>query len=88
VPLPVTLQAGWNELLYIGAAADVRDALASIAGKYASIYRWSNAGSGKPGWSSYHAGLPEWAQGFTTLQTCDAYSILVTEQVTLTPLQP
>ncbi|MGH2608501.1 MAG: hypothetical protein ACRDHF_05370, partial [Tepidiformaceae bacterium] len=87
VPLPVALKAGWNEFVYIGASADVRDALASIAGKYTSVYRWSNA-AGSSRWSSNHAAIPDWAQGFTNLDACGAYSIFVTEDVTLTPLQP
>ncbi len=87
VPLPVALKAGWNEFVYIGAPADVRDALSSIAGEYTSVYRWSNVG-GVAAWSSNHAGIPDWAQGFTQLDTCRAYSIFVTEDVVLTPLQP
>jgi hypothetical protein len=87
VPLPVALEAGWNEFVYIGASADVRDALSSIAGKYTSVYRWSNSG-GAAGWRSNHAEIPAWAQGFTHLDTCGAYSIFVTEDVLLTPLQP
>ena len=31
--MPVQLKAGWNDFVYIGATADVRDALSSIAGK-------------------------------------------------------
>jgi hypothetical protein len=87
VPLPVVLEAGWNEFVYIGASADVRDALSSIAGKYTSVYRWSNAGSAAR-WHSNHAGIPDWAQGFTQLDACGAYSIFVTEDVVLIPLQP
>lgn len=88
VPLPVALQPGWNDFVYIGASADVRDALASIAGSYTSVYRWSNTGDGTARWSSYYPGIPGWAQGFTTMETCVAYSIFVSGHVTLTPLQP
>jgi hypothetical protein len=87
VPLPVTLAAGWNEFVYIGASADARDALSSIAGKYTSVYRWSNTGGGGR-WQSNHAGIPQWAEGFTDLDACGAYAIFVTEEVVLTPLQP
>jgi hypothetical protein len=35
-----TLVAGWNNVTYTGAAGSPDTALASIAGKYASVYRW------------------------------------------------
>ncbi|MEX0782542.1 MAG: hypothetical protein WD557_07830 [Dehalococcoidia bacterium] len=88
VPLPVALKAGWNEFVYIGAPADVRDALSSIAGKYTSVYRWLNDEVSGERWASHHAGLPPWTQGFSSLDTCAAYSIFMTEDATLTPLQP
>jgi hypothetical protein len=87
LPLPVSLHAGWNEFVYIGASADLRDAFSSISGKYTSVFRWTNSGGGGR-WLSYHPALPSWAQGLNEIQSCGAYSIFVTEDVTLTPLQP
>ncbi len=40
VPLPVTLKPGWNDIVYIGASADVRDALHSVAGDYNGLFQW------------------------------------------------
>lgn len=88
VPLPVSLKPGWNEVVYIGATADVRDALDSIAGKYQDVYRWDAAGD-SPGWQVFGDGTqPAWASDFNELQACSAYEILVTEAASLTPLQP
>lgn len=88
VPLPVQLKAGWNDFVYIGATADVRDALGSIAGKYRDVYRWVNDGSGER-WSYFGtADTPDWARDFTSLEACGAYAVYLTEDATLTPLQP
>jgi hypothetical protein len=87
VPLPVSLKPGWNEFVYIGAQADVRDALASIEGKYTALFHWTNSGEGGR-WAGFHPGLPGWAQGLTSVEPCAAYSILMTEDATLVPLQP
>ena len=35
-----TLVAGWNNVSYTGASAPPSEALASISGQYASVYRW------------------------------------------------
>lgn len=88
VPLPVSLKPGWNEVVYIGATADVRDALGSIAGKYQDVYRWDSAGD-SPGWQVFGDGAqPAWASDFNNLEACSAYEILVTDAASLTPLQP
>ncbi|MCZ2109156.1 MAG: hypothetical protein LC118_06280 [Dehalococcoidia bacterium] len=88
VPLPVSLRPGWNDVVYIGATADIRDALASIAGKYRDVYRWDMAGD-SPGWQVFGDGTePPWASDFHDLEACSAYEILVTEAASLTPLQP
>ncbi len=87
-PLPVPLKAGWNDFVYIGATADVRDALSSIAGKYREVYRFVNE-TGNAHWVGWGAvDTPAWAREFTEMQACAAYQVYVTEDVTLTPLQP
>jgi hypothetical protein len=87
-PLPVQLKAGWNDFVYIGATADVRDALSSIAGKYREVYRFAND-AGTARWAGWGAeDTPAWAREFTEMQACAAYQVFVTEDVTLTPLQP
>jgi CSLREA domain-containing protein len=88
VPLPIQLKAGWNDIVYIGASADVRDALGSIAGKYRDLYRWSPDTS-KGHWAAYgDETTPSWARDFNVLQACGTYEFYVTEDTVLTPLQP
>jgi hypothetical protein len=88
VPVPVELKAGWNDFSYIGATADVRDALLSIAGKYSSVYRFVNDGtSGR--WQAWgDPATPDFARAFTTIESCSVYEVFVSSDVTLTPLQP
>ena len=84
VPLPVTLKPGWNDIVYIGASADVRDALHSVAGHYNGLFQW-HAGA----WAVYgNTDTPTWAREFTTLETCSTYELFVTSPGVLTPLQP
>lgn len=87
-PLPVSLVAGWNDFVYVGAGADIRDALASIAGKYTAVYRLVNDGTGER-WIPYLPQMvPGWAQGMTDIEPCTVYQILMTQPGTLVPLQP
>jgi hypothetical protein len=87
-PLPVVLKPGWNDFVYIGATADVRDALSSISGHYTEVYRFLNRGedAGWQGWGN--ATTPDWARGFTEMTACATYQVFVLSEVTLTPLQP
>ncbi|MBE7519195.1 MAG: hypothetical protein HS107_08095 [Thermoflexaceae bacterium] len=88
VPVPVNLKAGWNELVYIGASADVRDALASVAGKYSAVYRFLNDGQG-PRWQAWgDATTPDYARAFTDMEACGVYSVHVSEDATLIPPHP
>ncbi len=88
VPLPVLLKAGWNDFVYIGATADVRDALGSISGKYGELYRFVNGGSGGR-WTTFgKVDTPAWARDFSNMEACGTYEIFVTQDVTLVPLQP
>lgn len=87
-PLHVNLAAGWNDFVYIGAGADIRDALASIAGKYTAVYQLVNDG-GDERWLPYIPGvLPHWAQGLNDIEPCGVYQVFMTEPATLLPLQP
>jgi hypothetical protein len=88
VPLPVQLKSGWNDFVYIGASADVRDALYSVTGKYDELYRWVNEGAGER-WTTFgSATTPDWAREFTTMQACTVYQVHMNADATLTPLQP
>ena len=87
VPLPVQLQPGWNDVVYIGAAADVRDAFAGLTSNARGIYRWSTDAGGR--WQAYgDAVTPSWARDFTAAQECGTYEVYMSAAATLTPLQP
>jgi len=88
VPLPVELKAGWNEFVYIGATDDARDALGSLAGKYAALYHWTNDGASERWTTSGANGTPDWARQFSTVQACSSYHVFMDEDATLVPLQP
>lgn len=88
VPVPVELKPGWNDFVYVGAAADVRDALSSIEGKYSGVYRFVNNAS-TARWQKFgNTDTPDWARDFTDMQPCTVYQLFVSEDVTLVPLQP
>ncbi|MCC7365253.1 MAG: hypothetical protein IT303_12865 [Dehalococcoidia bacterium] len=86
VPVPVQLQPGWNDFVYIGGEGDIRDAFASIAGKYTTAYRYDAA---TQAWEQY-AGpdVPGWVHDFATVEPCTAYFVHMDEAGTLLPLQP
>ena len=87
VPLPLPLKAGWNAFVYFGGTADVRDALASIEGKYSELYRYTN--SAEEGWDTWGAAdTPAWARGFSEIEACGTYFVKLTADATLLPLQP
>lgn len=85
-PIPVDLAAGWNDFVYIGATADVIDALAGIDGKYRDLYSFDTELGrflryGEPD-------VPGWAREFGLLTACSTYQVFMLEPATLTPLQP
>ncbi len=85
-PIPVELQEGWNDFVYIGATADVVDALAPLEGKYRDLYAFdTDLGRflryGDPD-------VPSWAREFGLLTACSTYQVFMLEEATLTPLQP
>jgi hypothetical protein len=84
-PLPVHLKAGWNDLVYLGASADVADALGSLNGNFSDLYHYDGAA----GWLRFGGlGIPSWAQNFSTLQACGVYQVRLESPATLVPLQP
>ncbi|GIW15466.1 MAG: hypothetical protein KatS3mg063_1319 [Tepidiforma sp.] len=85
-PVPVTLQPGWNDLVYIGGSADPRDALASLEGKLLEVAKWD---AGTQRWRRFGDGTaPAWTAGFDLVEACATYQVRVSETVTLQPLQP
>ncbi len=86
-PLSVAIVAGWNDIVYFGASADVRDALSTIDGSYEQAHRWTGgSGSGWVSWGT--AETPGWARGFSEMEACSAYVLKATTDGTLVPLQP
>lgn len=85
--LPVDLHDGWNDFVYVGGEGDIRDALASLAGAYHDVYRWTNDGEGGS-WQVYSTDLPAFAVDFEELEPCGAYTIAMDGPGRLQPLQP
>lgn len=85
-PIPVALEAGWNDFVYVGASADVIDALAGIDGQYKDLY-WFDTEQGR--FLRYgDPGIPSWAREFGLLAACSTYQVFMLESATLVPLQP
>jgi len=68
-PVRVHLQPGFNNLLYLGATRQVDTALASLRGKYTSIYAWDPL---RATWSTYLPNQPA-ASDLQLLQERSAY---------------
>lgn len=87
-PVQVALEEGWNDFVYLGATTDVEDALASISGKYTSVYRYVNDGFTES-WDVFGgAGAPAYVRDFATMDACSSYWVFVTEDTTLIPPHP
>lgn len=88
VPLPVPLKAGWNDFVYIGASADLRDALASLGNKYRDLYRFvPDSGGGH--WAVLgDSATPTWAREVSNVEACASYQVFLDEAITLVPIQP
>jgi len=86
--LPIDLEEGWNDFVYIGANDFVQTSLATIEGKWDALYRWVNDdGSGR--WEAYGSPeTPDWARGFDVMTPCSVYLVMMLEDATLTPPQP
>ncbi len=88
-PPPLQLLAGWNDIVYFGAGADVRDAFAPIRDTISALHTYAAGGAAQGAWASWGtAGIPEWARAFSTVQSCGAYRIAVPQAVVLDLLQP
>lgn len=85
-PVPVQLQAGVNDLVYLGAPAHVLDAFASLGTLFHGLYRYDAVAAS---WLRFgDPSVPAWAQDFTTLEACTAYQVELAAPAALIPLQP
>ena len=86
--LSVALGPGWNDFVYFGPTADVRDALETIAGRYSDVFRFvpDSAGGHWMNWGG--EGAPTWARGFAQMEACQVYQVFMTAAGTLTPPRP
>lgn len=85
-PLPVELDAGWNDFVYLGATAPAVDALASLGGGFDDLYRYDAETSH---WDRYGSdSTPPWVRDFDSLDACGVYQVRLDGPETLVPLQP
>lgn len=85
-PVPAPLQAGWNDVVYIGGSADPRDAFASLGDRLLQVAKWDAA---RRRWLRYGDGrAPAWALELQQVEACSVYQLLLSEPATLVPLQP
>lgn len=70
-----TLVRGWNNVSYEGTANPPAEALASIAGKYSSVYRWNSATQSYEMWAP---GVPSYAATIAQLNAGDAIWLNIT----------
>ena len=77
----ITLEAGFNELVYGGETATVEDALSSIDGLYSAVFHWDNT---TQTWSVYRPGQPAFLSDLDTMEFGQVYWIAVSAQVQLT----
>jgi len=87
-PLPVQLKAGWNDFVYIGATADLRDALAPLAGNYRDLYRFTEGGTGGHWAKLGNSDTPAWARDLSVVEACGTYQVFLEAPATLVPIQP
>ncbi len=85
-PIPVELAAGWNDFVYVGATADIADALAGLRGSYRDLYAYDTEGDRFLRYGN--TDVPEWAQEFGLLAACSTYQVFMLAPATLVPLQP
>jgi len=79
----IRLCAGWNLIGFPAAQArPVRNALASIEGKYLRVFGYKAFAAEDP-WDGFDVSFPEWGNDLKILQPGRGYWVLVTEDVTL-----
>lgn len=87
-PPPVELEPGWNMFIYTGPDEDVPVALAGLQGQFRALSRWVNDVDGGR-WESYGSpDMPGWARGFTSMEQCGVYHVLVDQATTFVPPHP
>lgn len=87
VPYPVSLKAGWNDFVYIGAEGHYLDAFGDANVKITNTFRFADGDDGR--WEQTgDADIPAWARDFTEIDACATYEIFATSAVTLQPMQP
>lgn len=69
------LTRGWNNVAYMGTTRPPTEALTTIDGKYAAVYRWDAA---TQEYLLYAPGLPAYATTLTELKTGDAIWVNLT----------
>jgi CSLREA domain-containing protein len=85
--LGVELGAGWNDFVYFGASADVRDAFRTILEEGTEVYTWEPGLDG--GWRAWRTlRTPGYARDFTQILACGAYLVKLDGPAILTPLHP
>jgi hypothetical protein len=87
-PLPVQLKTGWNDFVYIGGSADVRDAMATLGGKYRDLYRFVPDATGGHWAVLGDDATPTWARELSAVEACASYQVFVDQPLTLVPIQP
>lgn len=76
----ITLDAGWNPIVYTGTAKSVSTALAPIAGKYTAVMQFNNT---TREWLGHYPSQPRYLNDFGGLLPLRIYWIYVTEPVNL-----
>lgn len=76
----ISLQPGWNNIVYTGASRELKEALSSIDGQYTQVLSYENATGA---WLSHLPGQRRALQGFNALHRLRVYWILVPQPATL-----
>lgn len=85
-PPATALASGWNNIAYIGVTRPPDQALASIAGKYRSVFYWDALTAQ---WLFYLPTAPPSFNNLTSLETFKSYWLDLTEPATMTfPINP
>ncbi|MFQ5381308.1 MAG: hypothetical protein ACE5EF_06765 [Dehalococcoidia bacterium] len=86
-PIPLSLEDGWNDFVYLGATGDVRDVFRSLAGRHEGPFFFQAGDPGSWLWGGVDE-APRWAVDFPDLIACNAYYVHFEGAGALIPLQP